>query len=227
MAPKQPPQKEKEREIAPPPLTAERQQEHVGREQEQQVFQEANALKALMSEMASAPVNRETGTAAIVERMVRAVERMPGGPVQSTIDMIHFILAIDEVYLPGPVHICSIWSECAYRNDEVLRSPYLSTPYPIALKDFKMLPAFIGRELVLHKKPWWMSGVPPCTKSFTSDKGFFTAGELVDCIVEAERAAMSRFGQIDHGHVCFESLKQKCDAESNPISGHYEAFYGS
>ena len=86
------------------------------------------------------------------------------------------------------------------------------------LESLKKLPAFIGEELILHDEYEGTGNDNDAgefhadevyTKSFISDKGFFTAEELVDCIVEFEkirRNSKTGEGCVDTEHVFLEGF---------------------
>jgi hypothetical protein len=104
-----------------------------------------------------------------------------------------------------------------------------------ALNAVKKLPAFIGRELILHEEYYDLQTeevIPEMiyTKSFLSDNGFFTAEELVDCIVEWEkihRNAKIWHGAVDAHHVFLEFIDESCNLKGAVIPGRYHPSYGS
>ena len=104
------------------------------------------------------------------------------------------------------------------------------------IKKEDSLPGFVGTELTLHQH-WDYGGgdVRHVSKTFTTDKGFFTVGELVNCVIEFETDARklltwhdgSGGRAVDAHHVYFEGFDDYCDTNGNPVSGHFSPSWGS
>ena len=140
----------------------------------------------------------------------------------------------DEFKVEKVVDIIPVWCEENYEDEEDIEIPAdEDDEVPVSkLERFKKLPAFIGKELILHDEYEGLGHDNDAgefdsdevyTMSFNSDKGFFTAEELVECIVEWEkihRTAKTGEGQIDVCNIFLEGMGE------SSIPGSYVPYYG-
>lgn len=127
---------------------------------------------------------------------------------------------------------------CADGEDDNWHCPIHEEPWSDsqAIKKEDSLPGFVGTNLTLHQH-WDYGGgdVRHVLKPFTNDKGFFTVGELVNCVIEFETDArkLPRWHDgsgglsVDAHHVYFEGFCEYCDTNGNPVSGHFAPSWGS
>ena len=179
------------------------------------------------------------------------------GMIKSVIEKIIFVLEIDTTLprvecggvrieamikdvravweAPEPPKGCHCPFPCHLHEDE----PFDEAK---ALSELQEAKAFIGHKITIHEyytdsndsdsdSDSDMAVVTDTfSKTFENDKGFFTAAELVSCIVEWEKIHREHKwwrGAIDAHHVYFEGLDDSLDLEGNIIENCYTPQYGS
>jgi len=154
-------------------------------------------------------------------------DQMAAGPVDNTISKMSVVLCIKTSM--DPVNCGMLASRIEHEDAVVVdvTADWLNldddgNELPASeLEAVKKLPAFIGHELVLHQQYYDAKTEEPVSnmvydmKFFSLDKkGFFTAEELMNCILEWEkvhRNAKIWHGAVDAHHVFLESMRGSTD----------------